>query len=132
VNKKIITLSAVIILIETVLHFLGVFGLWYVKYWWLDLLTHFIGGFWLSLTAIWLLFFSGYLNFSRGFYKIFLSGILSVFIIAVIWEFFEYSLDLRYSPDGYWFDTRLDIIIGTCGGIISSFVTAVLWKKNLN
>lgn len=131
-KEKLLKISAVIIFIELPIHFFGVFGLWYLKFWWLDLVTHFIGGFWLSLTFVWFWFFSGYIKNSINFWKIIIFGLFSVFITALFWEVFEYSLDLRYSPDGYWFDTRLDIIIGTCGGFLSSVITAYLWKKNSN
>lgn len=133
-RNKLILISAFLIIVETIIHLWGVFGSGYIKLWWLDILTHSLGGFWLSLTAIWFIWFSGYLKLkiSPSFLKIIVSGLISVFVVAIFWEFFESLVGIDYSPESYWIDTILDIICGTCGGIISSLITAYLWKKNLN
>lgn len=134
VRNKLILISALLIVLEIILHFWGVFGFGYINFWWLDVLTHTLGGFWLSLTAIWFVWFSGYLKIKStiSFLKIVISGIFSVFVVAILWEFFEFLVGLDYSPEGYWIDTIIDIICGTCGGVISSLVSAYLWKKNSN
>jgi hypothetical protein len=133
-NKKIIFISAVLILVETVIHFYGVFFFGYINFWWLDILTHFIGGFWLSLTAIWFFWFSGYLNLKKSptFLKVLLSGIFAILVVAFLWESFELAVGINYFPEGYMVDTMFDVVMGTLGGILSSITIAYLWQKNLN
>lgn len=133
-RNKLILISAVLIILEASIHLWGVFADGYVRLWWLDILTHSLGGFWLSLTAIWLIWFSGYfrLTYQPSFFRIFISGSISVFSVAVLWEVFEYFVGINYSPEGYAIDTMLDIICGTSLGAVSSVLTAYLWKKNLN
>lgn len=98
---------------------------WYWRIWWFDMPMHFAGGLWIGLSMLWLIFSSGRIHWTmkRDTRSIFVTGILSVLAIAVLWEIFEYGVDVLF-PRGTpydMYDTLSDIFWGVCGGAVASF-----------
>lgn len=98
---------------------------WYWRIWWFDMPMHFLGGLWVGLSMLWLFFLSGRFgqNGKRTTGIIFAVGIFSVFVIAILWEVFEYIVQLLF-PSGTPYDmldTLSDIFWGVTGGTIASF-----------
>lgn len=108
----------------------------YYLYWtldWFDILMHFLGGFWFGYSALWILFFSGYIGVpKRKDLKFFLlTAFLSAFSVGVAWEIFEYASDITFWDDGYVFDTVKDLVMDSLGGIVSAIFLYKAYKKNV-
>lgn len=90
----------------------------YWRWWWFDILMHFLGGVLVGALA---LFVSDLFKtpFTLTF-VIFLVG------IGVGWEVFERMFGL-YNAIGYWEDTILDLIMDTIGALIV-YAGVKLWK----
>lgn len=71
-------------------------AVYFYLYWiigWFDVVMHFMGGMWLSLIAIWFLYFSGKLDFNKNFFLVLVIILGIVALGGVLWEFFEFSFD---------------------------------------
>ncbi|MEK7170075.1 MAG: hypothetical protein AAB767_02205 [Patescibacteria group bacterium] len=109
----------------------------YSLYWhfsWFDILPHSFGGMFVSLLAVWLWFFSGYLGAhplpnQRAFFWI---TVTSALVIGVGWEIFERGLGHTWSPEGYLLDTFIDVISDTIGGIIIGLFLMRTARQTLN
>lgn len=96
---------------------------WYL-YWyypWLDLLSHFLGGLWIALAAVWLLSYASH--------NVRLLRILAIVaVISIAWEVFEYVAGIPKEAN-FVFDTSLDFLMDFIGGI-SGFMLASWFLKN--
>ncbi len=94
----------------------------YWLFWWADWIMHLLGGFWLALAIVWLFYFSGYIKYkSRSDRDFFILIIFGTFIVGILWEFYEYFFSALYSPEGYWQDTYIDIILGLFGALFGYY-----------
>ncbi len=108
-------------------------------YWtlsWFDILMHFLGGFWFGYSALWILFFSGYMLVpSRNDVKFFiLVAFASAIGVGLLWEVFEYVTGITFVNDvfhDYVFDTIKDLIMDSLGGIVSAIFLYIAYKKRL-
>ena len=113
--KKNFKVPVISLLILIILHFFGLVFFLYWKLWWLDIVTHLIGG-----------IFTGsllYLHFSKFKYKYLWTIVISISIF-VLWEIFSivflgHDLSLKI------YDTIIDLLMGVAGSIIG----IILWKK---
>ncbi|MEE8131579.1 MAG: hypothetical protein V3T98_00820 [Candidatus Paceibacterota bacterium] len=129
----------ILLLLILSFHTVALVNFWYWTFWWLDVVMHFLGGFWVAL-----LFFN--LNSKLNFLPInslnslthkLITIILSlgfVALIAVSWEFYEFLYDVFISIRGYpWVaqqgmaDTISDLFFGLLGGLIAAII--VLKKR---
>ena len=118
-------LAAVVVVVATIHISASIFDL-YWRLWWLDIPAHLLGGVFVGLLAVWLLFFSGYLPFRAPSRRaLFSSAILGAVAIGAGWEVFERMLGLVANPFfEYAFDTAKDILMDTLGGFIAAFFLA--------
>lgn len=105
---------ALVLFILITLLFLHVYGMenhLYLKYWFYDLLTHFLGGVSIAVSAFYIL--------KRT------KHIIAIAIIAgVIWEIFEVYYDITGWPiesTRYILDTFIDIVMDTLGAVVAWF-----------
>ena len=82
-RRKISRILVYLIFFIFITHFVATKLYWYSAIWWLDMLVHFLGGFWLGL--VFLYFFPLQDKSFRSICKIF----LPVFFIGIGWEVFE-------------------------------------------
>jgi hypothetical protein len=132
-KQKLFIEQFVLVAIIAVLHYLALQFFLYWSVWWFDIPMHFLGGLWVALFASWFFFFSGFVYRNvelLGKTKIFLITIASVIVVGVLWEVWEVWADLVSMDDiGYFFDTALDLIMDTLGGIVA-FIYAKKYLKN--
>ena len=108
-----------------VLHVAAGFFYFYWTYWWFDYMTHFIGGLSVGLMFIWLRF-----RLSRAEYYIptlaqsINIGLLSVLVVGVGWELFEYYNGLTQSIENYRLDVIHDLISDLAGAVIAGIIGA--------
>lgn len=99
--------------------------------WWIDMVLHFSGGFFIGLVALWLLF--NYLNLpiqkeALPYYIILVFIVSFTALIGVLWEFYEYIMDLITGYKSYSIvvmqenmkDTMSDLFLDLLGAAISS------------
>ena len=83
---------------------------------------HILGGFWVSLTALWFALKINHIDSIYGYKrKAVFVMLVSVLVIAILWEFFEvvFRVTSLHSV-GYWADTSSDISNSFVGGIFAS------------
>lgn len=95
---------------------------WYYTYWWFDIPMHILGG---AVIAFFIVYGYKLLSLeekSKG--LTFLSLVLSVFFVGVVWEVYEYVIDLMYTHLGWDpIDTGKDLIDDVIGAsIVARFV----------
>lgn len=98
---------------------------WYWRIWWFDMPMHFAGGLWVGLSALWFVFLSGRFkrNPQQNTLSVLIIGVFSVLAIAILWEIFEYGVQIvlpRGTPHDI-LDTTIDIFLGLVGGLVASF-----------
>lgn len=124
--------QAITIAIIGILHILAEKFYLYWVFWWFDILMHFLGGVWVGFLALWFLFFSGfvYKNInSPSKVKIFLMTIATVILVGALWEVFEFYAGLMLFEPNYSFDTSLDMVMDTLGGVFAFIYGRKYFKK---
>ncbi len=92
---------------------------WY--FWWFDMLMHFLGGFWVALLTYYIFFLSSYFkNISKKF-SIFILSLVTVLVVGVLWEVFEYIMSVSTQQSNYILDTNLDLLMDILGWLIAYF-----------
>ena len=119
--RKLLLISLLTILFIAVFHYLSLKYSWYWTFKWLDIPVHILGGFWASLTALWVALKVGHIEKITDYKKRALLIMLgSVFIIGILWEIFELIFKITsLSNIGYWQDSLSDISNGVVGGFFA-------------
>lgn len=90
----------------------------YWRFWWFDILTHFLGGLWVGISFLWLFFQSERVNIIKNNknYNLAVAFLASLFV-GIMWEVFEYYSGIAVSDaSNYAIDTATDISFGLIGG----------------
>ncbi|MDP3875038.1 MAG: hypothetical protein Q8Q22_00755 [bacterium] len=95
------------------LHFTAIEFHFYWTLWWYDLMMHTLGGFIGGLIILWFLE-----SFDSS--KPILLALISVMIVGILWEIFEYVYDVAQVAD-YWWDTITDLIADGVGAVLACF-----------
>ena len=119
--KKFITKLVMLGFIIFLLNYLAVQFYWYTSIWYFDIIMHFLGGIWVGFMIIW------FLKIKLISSKTILQIILGVFLIGVLWEFFEIILNDYTTQNPFnILDTVSDIFCDLAGG---TFATLYFLKK---
>lgn len=106
-------LSALLALLE----FLAVANYLFWRYTWFDIPMHFLGGATIAVFLVALL-----MHFRP---RVFLLG---MFVVAIGWEIFEYLFGFPREAN-YYFDTALDLLMDTLGGVVVYIVARLtVWR----
>ena len=119
-KKKLLLISIITIILIGIFHFLALKYSWYWSFRWIDIPMHIIGGFWVSITVLWVSLKIGHIESINGYKKKALLVILgSVLIVAIFWELFELIFKITSLHDiGYWKDSLCDILNTFIGGVV--------------
>lgn len=94
------------------LNYLAMTFYWYSSVWYLDMLMHFLGGFWVALASIYL--FPPKNSSLESILKIF----FVVLMVGVGWEMFEILVDWFITGNSFNFlDTASDLFFDLSGGL---------------
>ncbi|MEK7567465.1 MAG: hypothetical protein AAB513_00905 [Patescibacteria group bacterium] len=97
--------------------------------WWYDLTMHFLGGFWVALITYILFLYGGEESLSSS-KSLFLSIIVTVFLVGIMWEWFELKKGLVSTlANDYLADTVTDIIADMVGAFASYFLITKQVKR---
>jgi hypothetical protein len=120
-KKKLLLISFITVLFIAIFHYLALKYSWYWTFRGLDIPVHIVGGFWVSLTALWVALKIGHIEKITDYKKRALLIMLSsVLIVGILWEIFEVVFKITFLHDiGYFADSLKDILNGLIGGIIS-------------
>ena len=90
----------------------------YWTVWWYDMLMHFISGVCVGMATV--LVIQYFSHEEIGFKELIKIGIISSFVVGILWEFFELYFEATTLADGviYYRDTSSDLILDVCGGIL--------------
>ncbi|HBA45767.1 hypothetical protein A2W67_01650 [Candidatus Nomurabacteria bacterium RIFCSPLOWO2_02_40_28] len=93
---------------------------WYFTIWYFDIIMHFLSGFWVGLFFL-------YVFYNENlFLKQILTVILGVLLIGVLWEAFEFFLNIIAKEQFNIVDTASDIFFDLLGGLCAILY---LWEK---
>lgn len=118
-RHTLLRILAGLVLIIATLHAVAFQYSLYWHFWWYDILVHFLGGLFAGLLSVWIVFYSNYVRaprITRGASLIVVIG--GALVIGVGWEVFERFLGHTWSPEGYWFDTGVDIFMDILGALL--------------
>jgi hypothetical protein len=97
---------------------------WYSLLWWFDMPMHFLGGLWIGLMGTWMYFLG---PFAKKDKLITISCVacvtlLSVFIIGVLWEGYEYFVQVSIpgATIGNPLDSLSDLFFDMAGGVAAT------------
>ncbi len=102
---------------------------WYVSVWWFDMLMHTIGGVFVTIVAAALLWRRHVRMLPIR--ETYITLLLSIFIIALAWEYYEYALQIysRNDMSSDIADSLSDIVCGMIGGTIATRVVLMLKRR---
>lgn len=113
-----------------IIYFFSVFGTLFISVPWIDIPLHFLGGVWIASIFAWLfpeVRFNNpkfFINKLPPFVINFLLVIAFTVLVGVLWEFFEFSLDVLMVFRGYseifqgdLVDTMGDLLMDILGGL---------------
>jgi hypothetical protein len=108
-------------------HWIGTTELYYWTITWYDIPMHFFGGVWVALAALWVSEMPCAGRLKKGVFRAFpsMSSILAcVIAVGIAWEAYEVIFGIAdVQMAGYAFDTTLDLVMDTLGGLAVAFIT---------
>lgn len=128
-SKKILKVLACLIFFILVVNFLAYKFYWYSIIWYLDMIMHFLGGFWLGLAYIWFFNPSESLKLRLGskVFDVVFKILLFVFLFGFGWEVFEILINDVITQNPFNFlDTISDLCFDLSGGLCAILY---VWKK---
>jgi len=90
---------------------------WYRLFWWFSVMMHFLGGLWIALASVWVVFYSGLvknINCTTG--KLFVIAIGAAIVVGVGWEIFE-LLSGAFITEKAFPDTTYDLFADLAGAL---------------
>lgn len=122
-NKKLLNVSAALIIFIFLINLLAMKFFWYYTFPWFDMPMHFLGGLWVALATFYL--------FNPK--SPWLLAFLSVLVIGILWEVFEFSLD-AFITLRVWdsVDTLGDLFFDLLGASVGAvyYAKISLWPRN--
>ena len=109
-------------LLVGIIHSVALERYWYWLYPWMDVLTHYLGGFFVALSILWLIFLSGSQKFlQENTVRLLCVALLAGFIIGVLWEVFEFATGM-FTFENWYPDTLFDIIFDCVGAMSAALL----------
>ncbi len=122
-RERLLRFLATLVLIVALLHIGATVFYLYWTLWWYDMVVHFLGGVFIGLLTLWMVFFSEYLGTHRMSSRatVLIIMLLGTLGIGIGWEIFERLLGHTWSVEGYWLDTGIDLFLDSAGGLVGFF-----------
>ena len=121
-KKQLLIFNIGLVFLIAVLNKIALNFFLYWRFWWFDILMHFLGGLWVGIIILWLYYYSGYIKRPIESKKyVFWLSVISVIIVGLGWEIFEFIIEVDFS-NNYVGDTLLDLIMDTIGAVVAFWV----------
>ncbi|MEA2112483.1 MAG: hypothetical protein U9P50_00725 [Patescibacteria group bacterium] len=128
-SKKTFSIFLVVfIYIIFILNILASHFFLYWKFWWFDIIMHFLGGFWVALLSYYIFFLSKYFRRIKEKLSIFYTSLFFVITVGILWEIFEYLAKASIYQSNFNLDTSLDILMDMLGWLLAYFILLKLRK----
>jgi VanZ family protein len=111
-NSKLAVITLISLVVLLLLHVYGMSQHWYLYFPFFDLITHFLGGMGIALSALYVLKNPKHI-------------IWITILAGIVWEIFEVYFDIMgwpVSSRAYKIDTAIDIVMDTLGALVVWFV----------
>lgn len=115
-NNKLALLIIKTLAVVLILHLVAIFFKFYWTTWWFDHIVHFIAGVSVGFAYI---FFRKYFYWLERYTGYFVGLFLFVLFVGILWEIFEWYMNLASSVEGYWLDTSVDVVCDVLGGVFA-------------
>lgn len=103
---------------------------WYSLIWYFDMIMHFLGGLWVGLFFIYVVSFKKSISYGIN---IFLNIIIATLIIGLLWELYEYYLNIVSGTDFILADTISDLLFDLFGSIVAIlYFLKIIMRKTIN
>ncbi|MFH0846044.1 MAG: hypothetical protein V1851_01440 [Patescibacteria group bacterium] len=93
----------------------------YWRFWWFDIVMHFLGGIWIMLVSYYIFYLSDYAEYVRHLskkYSPFILSLSSIAFVGIFWELFELTTKVSIQSN-YVLDTSLDLFMDMSGWIVA-------------
>jgi hypothetical protein len=132
-KRRLLIISFFTILLVAIFHFMALKYSWYWSFRWIDIPVHIVGGFWVSLTVLWIALKVGHIEKITNYKKRALVLMIgSAFIVGILWEVFEVVFKINFLHNvGYWRDSLKDILDDFLGGGLA-YLYFIKSKKSKN
>lgn len=116
-SRHLLFLQLFLLGIVAALHMIGSQLYLYWMFWWYDMVVHFLASIWIALSATWI---AAQFRAKRVALWVF----VSVALVSLGWESFEYMIGAVDLADGDVFvtDTVLDLVVNMIGGLFGWYV----------
>ena len=123
IKSNIFILQFAVIALIALVHITALEMFLYWRFVWLDLVVHFLGGMWISLFSLSVLY-----NFGFYEYRVPLKVFIAVVFVSLGWELFEVMIG---SPrdSNFLFDTSFDLLMDGVGAFAGFMTGRRLIKK---
>lgn len=119
------------------IHIVALVASLYYLFSWLDIVLHFVGGFWFASLLFYVFYYSFRGSIRAPVFLAFFILVSGTAFAGVAWEFFEFAMDAMYVPflglglsgKALLADTLLDLLMDMAGG--ASAASFLLWKKKI-
>ena len=118
-NPKPLYLALFLILLLWLLNYIAGIFYFYWTLWWFDFVMHFLAGLGGGLVIVWLI---SEKNFQTK--KVFLITLVSLMLVGIAWEIFEYVFGIAQSTENYILDTCIDLLMDAFGASASVYLFA--------
>ena len=116
--------QTVVVAMVAIVHLSALEWYLYWQYPWLDVLSHFLGGLWVSLASAWILSYLGY--------SISLTRLVTLsMIVGVGWEVFEIGAGIPREAN-FVFDTSIDLCMDLMGALCGYVLSRALLRDKIN
>lgn len=112
----------IVLLIVAVIDIWGSMHFLFWKFWWLDIIVHFGGGFWAGGIILWM-YTRSYVGRVTNYSNILfiLLSIFSAFAAGMLWEVYQVLIEsVNLSVENYFSDTVIDLIADGTGALLSA------------
>ena len=113
-----------VLVVIAILHALGLVFFWYVRFTPLDIVVHFLGGFWVAGMVLWLTVLSGFGKDKNVEPHIFFISLIAGLLVGVGWEIFEFAIFkplLLVDKEDYMRDTTIDLVMDISGALVAAW-----------
>ncbi len=122
--------SIILLVIIFLLNFFGSKFYWYGILWWFDMPMHFLGGIWVTLSALFIYIFRIPLK-ELKLRPILIIGACSVLCVGFLWEVYEWTVQIIYPGAGLVtpLDSLSDFFFDLAGGGVALYYVIHMARK---
>jgi uncharacterized membrane protein YjdF len=99
----------------------------YWTYWWYDIMMHFLGGCAVGGMTAWIVL---RLKSSLSWRHVAIATFVSIMVIGIGWEVFEYMTGQFIGQEDVVVDTVMDLVLDTLGALVTAFMVYAITREH--